>query len=107
MKEKLTIEQHWKLSAYAARQAGAQAAASLSKEVAEHAHTKLILARQENEAAQQEATKTNTDSSILFNEIAKGIGAKGDPAKIKIHLEDIPADSFIEWEVDEKVSTEK
>ena len=97
MKEKLTIEQHWKLSAYAAQQAAAQAIAAGTKELTEHARTKLLLAQQENNNAQQEAAKMNNESSMLFKEIAEEIGADGDPAKIKIHLEDNPEDSYIEW----------
>jgi len=105
MKKNLTVEQHWKLATYAARQAAAQAFASAAQEAAGHAHTRLLLAQQEKDAAQQAAVKAKTESALLFNEIAKEIGAAGDPAKIKIHLEDSPADSFIEWEIAEEEPT--
>ena len=102
MKKNLTVEQHWKLATFAARQAAAQAFAAGAQEAAGHAHTKLLVAQQEKDTAQQAAVKAKTESSLLFNEIAKEIGAEGDPSKIKIHLEDSPTDSFIEWEVEDK-----
>jgi len=86
------------MSAYAARQATAQALSAGAQEAAGHAHTKLMLAQQEKDVAQQAAVRAKTESSIAFNEIVKEIGATGDPANIKIHLEDVPTDSYIEWD---------
>ena len=106
MKQNLTVEQHWKLSTYASRQAAAHIAAVGAQEAAGHAHTKLLIAQQEKDLAQQAANVAKAESSRIFTEVAKEIGAKGDPANMKIHLEDVPSDSYIEWEEDKEPTEE-
>jgi hypothetical protein len=97
MKEKLTTEQYWKMMALQAMTREAQRAVELAQEAAGHLHTRLGIAQRASDQATQKRAAMKTVLKAGFIRLGHDLGATGSPDTWKIHLEDNPKGSTLEW----------
>jgi len=97
VKEKLTTEQHWKMVAMQTMLQEAQRAMELAQEVAGHLHTRLGIAQRASDKATQKRDEIKTVFKTEFIRLGHDLGAIGSPDTWKIHLEDNPKGSTLEW----------
>jgi len=97
MKKKLTVEQHWKMVAMQALSQEAQRAMELAQEAAGHLHTRLGIAQKASDQATQKRDTMKTVFKTEFIRLGHDLGAIGSPDTWRIHLEDDPKGSTLEW----------
>jgi len=95
--KELTVEQHWKMVAMQAMLREAQRAMELAQEVAGHLHTQLNIAQKEKDQATRKRDTVKTVFKTEFIRLGHDLGAIGSPDTWKIHLEDDPKGSTLEW----------
>lgn len=97
MKKKLTAEQHWKMVAMQAMMREAQRAMELAQEAAGHLHTRLGIAQRASDQATQKRDAMRTVFKTEFIRLGHDLSAIGSPDTWRIHLEDDPKGSTLEW----------
>jgi len=97
MKKKLTPEQHWKMMALKARLEQMQQAMLLGQETERRLKIELESTQKSNAVAKQQYSAMGGALKSEFVLLGESLGATGDPDTWKIHLEDEPSASCLEW----------
>lgn len=97
MEKKLTAEQHWKMVALQAMMREAQRGMELAHEAAGHLHTRLGVAQRASDQTTKKRDAMKTVFKTEFIRLGHDLGATGSPDTWRIHLEDDPEGSTLEW----------
>ena len=97
MKANLTTEQHWRILAFMSQREAAQNAFVATREAAAHLHSRLGQAQKDADAMRTASEQAKVAFSVEFTRLATEMGATGDPVTWKVHVDNDPEKSFIEW----------
>lgn len=98
MKANLTTEQHWRILAFMSQREAAQNAFVAAREAAAHLHSRLSQAQKDADATRTASEQAKMAFSIEFARLATEMGATGDPTTWKVHVDNDPENSSVEWD---------